>query len=56
MFWLSNPSVDIIEANFERSATLEPFKGKAPGYVKTKFERVIVVGLRSIHWNFTSVQ
>lgn len=28
MFWLSGPSLDIIKANFERSATLEPFKGK----------------------------
>ena len=28
MFWLSSPSLDIIKANFERSATLEPFKGK----------------------------
>ena len=28
MFWLSGPSRDIIKANFERSATLRPFKGK----------------------------
>ena len=28
MFWLSNPSLDIIKVNSQRSASLEPFKGK----------------------------